>query len=59
MSNVNLTIDGVSVEVPQGSTILDAARAAKHPHSHAVLLKNVSDIASCRMCVVEVEACKV
>ena len=55
MSNVNLTIDGVSVEVPQGSTILDAARAASIHIPTLCFLKNVSDIASCRMCVVEVE----
>ena len=55
MSNVNLTIDGVSVEVPQGSTILDAARAANIHIPTLCFLKNVSDIASCRMCVVEVE----
>lgn len=55
MSNVNLTIDGVSVEVSQGSTILDAARAANIHIPTLCFLKNVSDIASCRMCVVEVE----
>lgn len=55
MSNVNLTIDGVSVEVPQGSTILDAACAANIHIPTLCFLKNVSDIASCRMCVVEVE----
>ena len=55
MSNVNLTIDGISVEVPQGSTILDAARAANIHIPTLCFLKNVSDIASCRMCVVEVE----
>ena len=55
MSNVNLAIDGVSVEVPQGSTILDAARAANIHIPTLCFLKNVSDIASCRMCVVEVE----
>ena len=55
MSNVNLTIDGVSVEVPQGSTILDAARVANIHIPTLCFLKNVSDIASCRMCVVEVE----
>lgn len=55
MSNVNLAIDGVSVEVPQGSTILDAARAANIHIPTLCFLKNVSDIASCRMCVVEIE----
>ena len=55
MSNVNLTIDGISVEVPQGSTILDAARAVNIHIPTLCFLKNVSDIASCRMCVVEVE----
>ena len=44
MSNVNLTIDGVSVEVPQGSTILDAARAANIHIPTLCFLKNVSFI---------------
>ena len=55
MSSINLTIDGIAVEVFQGATILDAANAAGVHIPTLCFLKNVSDIASCRMCVVEVE----
>ncbi len=55
MSNINLAIDGISVEVPRGATILDAANVAGVHIPTLCFLKNVSDIASCRMCVVEIE----
>lgn len=55
MSNINLTIDGVQVQVPAGTTIVEAAKAAGIKIPTLCYLKNVSNIASCRVCVVEVE----
>ena len=49
-----LSIDGVPVQVPQGATVLDAARAANIHIPTLCYLKERSDIASCRMCVVKV-----
>ena len=49
-----LTIDGVSVEAPQGATILDAAKAAGIRIPTLCFLKDCSAAASCRVCVVEV-----
>ena len=60
MSNINLTIDGKKVSVPQGSMILDAAKLVGvdiptlcYLNLHDTKMKNQS--ASCRVCVVEVE----
>ena len=36
MSDVQLTIDGMQVSVPEGTTVFDAARIQRHPDSHAV-----------------------
>jgi len=59
MSDITLTLDGQTITVPEGTTILEAARQiAKevpticyHPHFTAPSL--------CRMCVVEVEKSRV
>ena len=61
MSNmINITIDGKKVQVPAGSTILQAAQAVGihiptlcHLDLHDI--KMVNQTASCRICVVEVE----
>ena len=52
---VNAIIDGRSVSVQTGTTILDAARAAGIPIPHLCYLKDINEIAACRMCVVEIE----
>lgn len=51
----NLTIDGVSLEVVAGATILDAAREAGIRIPTLCYLRERSSIASCRVCVVDVE----
>ena len=52
---VNLTIDGIEVSVPQGTTILEAARKI-HVHIPPLcFLKDINQIGECRMCLVEVE----
>lgn len=59
MSDINLVIDGKEVQVPAGSTVLDAAKklGVKIPtlcHLDLHDTKMVNQTASCRVCVVEV-----
>lgn len=51
---VSLTVDGIGVCVPQGATILEAARVAGVRIPTLCYLKDRSAISSCRVCVVEV-----
>ncbi|MBO5046497.1 MAG: (2Fe-2S)-binding protein [Clostridia bacterium] len=50
---VNLKINGIPVTVPEGTTILQAARQAHIEIPTLCFLKDVSRVGSCRMCVVE------
>ncbi len=50
---IKLTIDGVEVQVPQGSTVLEAARAAGIRIPTLCFLKGINEIGACRMCVVD------
>lgn len=50
-----VTIDGAAVEVADGSTILDAANAAGVHIPTLCFMKEINEIGSCRVCVVEVE----
>lgn len=50
---VNLKINGIAVTVPEGTTILQAARKAHIEIPTLCFLKDVSCVGSCRMCVVE------
>ena len=52
---INLTIDGVAVSVPDGSTVLEAARAANINIPTLCYLKDVQQIGACRLCLVEIE----
>ena len=52
---MTLTIDGQRVEAKQGDTILQAARRAGLYIPTMCYLSKVKPIASCRLCVVEVE----
>lgn len=52
---VNLTIDGISVTVPEGTSIMDAAYSAGVPVPHLCFLKEINEIAACRVCIVDVE----
>ncbi len=52
---ITLTIDGVSVTVPEGSTVLEAARAANINIPTLCYLKDVQQIGACRICLVEIE----
>ena len=48
---IKVTIDGIAVEVEQGSTILEAAKAAGVEIPTLCYLKDVTPEASCRMCM--------
>ena len=50
---VTLTIDGVKVSVPEGSTVLEAARQANIHIPTLCYLKDVNQLGACRICVVE------
>ncbi len=53
---VTLTIDGVEVKAPQGSTVLEAAKLAGIKIPTLCYLKDINEIGACRMCVVDVGA---
>ena len=50
---VKLTIDGVSVEVPAGTTVLEAAKVAGINIPTLCYLKDINQIGACRLCVVD------
>ena len=52
---VNLTIDGIRVSVPEGTTIMDAAAAIGVKIPRLCYLRGINEIAACRVCLVEVE----
>jgi NADP-reducing hydrogenase subunit HndD len=54
----SLTIDNVKVDVPAGTTILEAARSAGIRIPTLCYLKDVQAIGACRVCLVEVEGAK-
>ncbi len=53
---IALTIDGVKVEVPAGTTVLEAAKQAGINIPTLCYLKDVNAIGACRMCVVDTGA---
>ena len=50
---VNLRINGIAVSVPEGSTILQAAKLANVRIPTLCYLKDVQCVGSCRLCLVE------
>ena len=54
MNMVNITIDGVEVNVPSTYTILEAARAAGIKIPTLCYLKGLNEVGACRVCLVEV-----
>ena len=58
MEMVKLTIDGVRVEVPQGTTVLEAAKSAHIQIPTLCFLKGINEIGACRMCLVEVKGAR-
>lgn len=53
---VTLTIDGQTVTVPEGTSVLDAARKVNIHIPTLCYLKGVNAIGACRMCLVDVGA---
>ncbi len=56
---IELTIDGSSVNIAQGATILDACRAAGKDIPTLCYLETLTPVNACRVCVVEVEGARV
>ena len=52
---VNFKINGRELFAAKGTTILAAAEKAGIPIPHLCFLKDINEIAACRMCVVEIE----
>lgn len=52
---VTVTINGISVSVPEGTTILDAAASAGIEIPNLCYLKDINEISACRVCCVEIE----
>ena len=55
---INLTIDDQKVTVPEGTTILQAAKQAGIDIPTLCFLKDINEVGDCRMCIVEVEGRK-
>src|SRR4030081_2315319 len=55
MANLKLEVDGKAVEVPHGSTVMDATNKLGVYVPHFCYHKKLSIAANCRMCLVEVE----
>ena len=53
---IPLTIDGVKVEVPAGTTVLEAARIANVNIPTLCYLKDINETGNCRICVVDTGA---
>ena len=56
---VELTIDGTTVRVQEGTTILQACRAQKIDTPTLCYLETLTPVNVCRVCVVEVEGSRV
>ncbi len=57
-NTVNLKINGMPLSVPNGSTVLEAARYAGIDIPTLCYLKGINEIGACRMCVVEVKGAR-
>ena len=52
---VNLIIDNKKVSVPEGTTVLEAARSVGIDIPTLCFLKEINEVGECRMCLVEIE----
>ena len=52
---VKLKIDDINVCVPEGTTILEAAKQASIDIPTLCFLKETNEVGECRMCIVEIE----
>ncbi len=55
MDNIRVTVDNIEVEVPKGSTVLDAARKAGIYIPTLCHMDGHKPLGACRVCLVEVE----
>lgn len=55
MKQITLTINGTTVTIDEGTTILEAAKKVNIDIPTLCYLKEINEIGDCRMCVVEVE----
>ena len=55
---INITINGINVSAPDGSTIMEAAAYNQIQIPSLCHLENIHSIGSCRICVVEVDGAK-
>src|SRR5574341_1153420 len=55
VANLKVTVDGTEVEVPHGSTVMDATHELGVYVPHFCYHKKLSIAANCRMCLVEIE----
>ena len=58
MEMVKLTINGIEIEVPAGTTILKAAEQMGIKIPTLCFLEELSSVGACRMCVVEVKGAR-
>lgn len=58
MANVNIIINGAVLSVPEGATVLEAAKSAGIHIPTLCYLEKLDPHASCRMCVVEIEGAR-
>ena len=52
---INLTIDGVQLQVPEGTSVMSAAAGVGIEVPHLCFLKDINEISACKVCVVEVQ----
>lgn len=55
---INLKIDGIDVTVPEGTTVLEAAKKVGIKIPTLCFLKDINEIGACRMCVVEIKGAR-
>lgn len=58
MNKVNITIDGMHLQVPENYTVLKAAREAGIDIPTLCFLEDINEIGACRMCVVEIKGAR-
>lgn len=58
METVNIKINGMPLQAPKGSTILEAAKLAYIDIPTLCYLKEINEIGACRICVVEVKGAR-
>ena len=55
LKNINITIDGIEISVPQGSTVMQACEVAGAEIPRFCYHEKLSVAGNCRMCLVEME----